>query len=346
MKRLILTLIVLAGLTVPVLTARPQPAAAANCHALDFVCHIIGGYAPFGEASSCTLSQVWVTGTPTRHTYQYEQQCGSTHFKVSGSYDVASKRVEEKVAAPTDAWQIAAIWTCFTDPWIYEGAPPSCTNIDLRAQGGSMPADGYLDRDFPVSANLLIGQQRRVLNAQLQNSLKTPAASPASSPVPGVGSLSRAQTQSDAAAVQRAVIAWPLLSSGAQGENVRTVQYLLRQHGADVVVDGNFGPQTAAAVRAFNLAQGLHKSGASLGSGRTVMSSTWEKLIVPVQQGSRGEAVRAVQSQLAARGMAVAVDGDFGPQTAQAVTAYQQQRGLAATGVVDALLWSMLVNGK
>jgi peptidoglycan hydrolase-like protein with peptidoglycan-binding domain len=123
------------------------------------------------------------------------------------------------------------------------------------------------------------------------------------------------------------------------------VQYLLRQHGADVVVDGDYGPQTRAAVTAFNVANGIGKS-ALPGSQRVLLAATWEKLIVPVQQGSQGEAVRAVQSQLASRGMGVVVDGDFGPQTAQAVKTYQQQRGLAADGIVSAAMWSALVNLK
>jgi peptidoglycan hydrolase-like protein with peptidoglycan-binding domain/uncharacterized protein YkwD len=139
-------------------------------------------------------------------------------------------------------------------------------------------------------------------------------------------------------------VVWPFLTLGSTGEAVRTVQYLLRQHGATLDVDGDFGPETRSAVGAFNRANGL--GGGALGSGRTLRSSTWEKLIVPVQQGSQGEAVRAVQSQLASRGMAVAVDGDFGPQTAQAVTAYKQPRGLGSSAVVDTATWAALVNGK
>src|SRR5947208_8345440 len=57
---------------------------------------------------------------------------------------------------------------------------------------------------------------------------------------------------------------WPLLRKGqpAPGpltvEPIRTLQYLLRQHGhPDVVVDGIFGPITEAAVRAFQQARGL-----------------------------------------------------------------------------------------
>src|SRR5919202_822631 len=57
---------------------------------------------------------------------------------------------------------------------------------------------------------------------------------------------------------------WPLLRQGqpAPGplavEPIRSLQYLLRQHGhPEVVVDGIFGPITEAAVRAFQQSRGL-----------------------------------------------------------------------------------------
>jgi hypothetical protein len=102
---------------------------------------------------------------------------------------------------------------------------------------------------------------------------------------------------------------WPVLRQGASGETVRSVQYLLRQHGYAVAVDGAFGPPTDAAVRAFQQARGLTVDG-------VVGPQTWGVLVITVQQGSQGEAVRAAQSQLRARGYTIAVDGDFGTQTA------------------------------
>ena len=129
------------------------------------------------------------------------------------------------------------------------------------------------------------------------------------------------------------------MRTGATGETVTTIQYLLRQHGAAVDVDGDFGSQTEQVVRAFQQARRLIADG-------VVAPQTWQALFVTVQQGSTGDAVRAVQSQLASRGMAVAVDGDFGPQTAAAVQMYQQQRGLLADGVVGPPTWSALVAGR
>jgi peptidoglycan hydrolase-like protein with peptidoglycan-binding domain len=49
----------------------------------------------------------------------------------------------------------------------------------------------------------------------------------------------------------------PELQVGSSGPAVRELQTLLGQHGYPVTVDGIFGQQTAAAVRAFQKAKGL-----------------------------------------------------------------------------------------
>lgn len=51
--------------------------------------------------------------------------------------------------------------------------------------------------------------------------------------------------------------------------------------------------------------------------------------------GSTGTAVRAVQQALVDRGASLAVDGQFGPITANAVAAFQTAQGLRSTGVVN-----------
>jgi len=65
----------------------------------------------------------------------------------------------------------------------------------------------------------------------------------------------------------------------------------------------------------------------------------------PLQEGSRGEAVRQIQEQLNAIADVyyvipnVAADGIFGPRTAEAVRAFQEQFDLTPTGIVDFTTW-------
>jgi peptidoglycan hydrolase-like protein with peptidoglycan-binding domain len=129
---------------------------------------------------------------------------------------------------------------------------------------------------------------------------------------------------------------WPIQRLGSRGENVRTVQYLLRHHGFPVQVDRIFGPRTQEAVRGFQGDRGLGVDG-------IVGNRTWPALIVLVGSGSRGDPVRAVQRQLNARTSSLAVDGTFGPQTALAVRQFQQNNGLLIDGIVGPNTWYALV---
>jgi len=144
-------------------------------------------------------------------------------------------------------------------------------------------------------------------------------------------------------------LTWPIEREGQPSpgplskEPIKTVQYLLRQHGsANVVADGIFGPKTAAAVRDFQAAHNLTVDG-------VVGNQTWPALIVQVAKGSQGEAVRGVQSQFAARagepGKGLQVDGIFGPKTDDAVRAFQAADSLTVDGIVGPNTWNALVNG-
>ncbi|MQA27695.1 MAG: N-acetylmuramoyl-L-alanine amidase [Micromonosporaceae bacterium] len=129
---------------------------------------------------------------------------------------------------------------------------------------------------------------------------------------------------------------WPTVRRGDSGERVRTVQYLLRQHGHSLAVDGDFGRQTDRAVRDFQRANGLTVDG-------VVGPQTWGALIVTVRRGDSGEAVKAAQSQLTAHGISTAVDGAFGPATETNVKSFQSSRGLTADGIVGPQTWKALV---
>ena len=139
---------------------------------------------------------------------------------------------------------------------------------------------------------------------------------------------------------------WPLVKVGRKGELAKTAQYLLRQHGANIQVDGNVGPLTDAAIKAFQTSQGLVADG-------VIGAQTWPKLIVQVKQGSNGEAVKAVQGQLRLRNLPqtlnLAVDGAFGPLTDGGVRAFQQALNdenyvnTAVDGIVGPVTWHALV---
>ncbi|MEV6493653.1 peptidoglycan-binding domain-containing protein, partial [Actinoplanes sp. NPDC051633] len=54
---------------------------------------------------------------------------------------------------------------------------------------------------------------------------------------------------------------WPLVRKGDKGHPVPTLQYHLRARGHTVTVDGDFGPKTDAAVRAFQKQKNLGVDG-------------------------------------------------------------------------------------
>lgn len=141
------------------------------------------------------------------------------------------------------------------------------------------------------------------------------------------------------------ILPWPLVRH-APNEifPVRTLQDLLRARGHSVAVDGIFGPLTEAAVKAFQQSNGLAADG-------IVGPLTWPKLIVQVQKGSTGDAVRGVQEvmrfhdQSGGEGEPILVDGIFGPQTDHWVRGFQNAVDIDVDGIVGPITWRALVSG-
>jgi peptidoglycan hydrolase-like protein with peptidoglycan-binding domain len=142
---------------------------------------------------------------------------------------------------------------------------------------------------------------------------------------------------------------FPLVRVGDRDHPVRTLQFLLRARDHAVAADGIFGPKTDAAVRAFQQEKKLAVDG-------IVGPRTWSALIVQVQQGSRGDAVRGVQEEFQFRnlsgdpGTGLQVDGIFGPRTDAAVRGFQQALALdfpevTVDGIVGPVTWRALVSG-
>jgi peptidoglycan hydrolase-like protein with peptidoglycan-binding domain len=141
------------------------------------------------------------------------------------------------------------------------------------------------------------------------------------------------------------------LSAGSEGRQVQLLQQAL-----GITADGNFGPETEAAVRKFQASKGLSVDGivgpatsAALRSGAGSSSSTAfaadfkSSLPGEVSSASNGQeaspedAVKQLQSALH-----LPVDGAFGPETEAAVRRLQARHGLSVDGVVGPATWSVI----
>ena len=68
-----------------------------------------------------------------------------------------------------------------------------------------------------------------------------------------------------------------------------------------------------------------------------------------LKRGDRGRAVKSLQTLLASWGQSCGwygADGDFGPDTANAVLRFQRVKGLKPTGEADAKTWKTLIGGS
>ncbi|MFE3164061.1 peptidoglycan-binding protein [Streptomyces sp. NPDC059224] len=137
---------------------------------------------------------------------------------------------------------------------------------------------------------------------------------------------------------------------GQSGGCVATLQSLLNGKGQSLDVDGSFGPQTLAAVKAFQSSAGLTADGqvgpntkaalyANIGGGGgsgapTPINLTSASCPAEIVQGQRSGCVTELQSLLNHHGADLAVDGDFGPLTDSAVRDFQAEKGLSVDGHV------------
>jgi peptidoglycan hydrolase-like protein with peptidoglycan-binding domain len=131
------------------------------------------------------------------------------------------------------------------------------------------------------------------------------------------------------------------LARGATGAAVREAQLLLTAAGFyRATVDGQFGPMTDAAVRAFQRSQGLPVDGrvgaTTLSRLRAAVSARSAPAAASAPRlalGARGPAVQELQLRLKALGLySGGVDGSFGRVTEAAVRTFQRLEGLPVDG--------------
>ena len=148
-----------------------------------------------------------------------------------------------------------------------------------------------------------------------------------------VAGLTSALVAGSASAAPR----YPHQSLGNRGVDVKAIQGLLRHHGEGPVVDGVFGTTTETAVTTFQSANGLTATG-------RVDEATWVRLVVRIEAGASGDAVRALQRQLNEKRTAgLTADGVYGPATQRAVAAFQGHAGLIQNGIAGPLTWRYLI---
>jgi peptidoglycan hydrolase-like protein with peptidoglycan-binding domain len=168
------------------------------------------------------------------------------------------------------------------------------------------------------------------------------------------------------------------LQMGSSGAEVTVLQTMLNRIGQNypaipkiTPVDGVFGEQTENAVKRFQSIFGLTQDGIVgrgtwykavflyvgvndlselISQGQTYYNVQFGPSAPVLREGDSGSQVSALQYFLSMAAQfqydipAPAIDGIFGSKTAQAVTAYQQQAGLTADGIVGAATWNSLYN--
>lgn len=166
-----------------------------------------------------------------------------------------------------------------------------------------------------------------------------------------------------------------VLRQGDTGDDVRTLQYMIDYLSffipeiLSVDPDGLFGPRTAESVRSFQTYTGVP-------ADAVVDQETWERLyntywyikdiisITPSELpspdltpypgylmgvGSKGEHVEFIQEHLNRIGdnyriiQKLKVDGIFGPDTEEAVVAFQKQFILKPDGIVGPITWDKMI---
>ena len=150
-----------------------------------------------------------------------------------------------------------------------------------------------------------------------------------------------------------------LLYSGCTGDDVKSVQQRLKDLGyLTDKVDGKYGANTVAAMRAFQLRNGLTGSGngdtatytilysvnAITAEGKQVDSNT-PTVYTNLKVGATGDAVLRLQQALSNLRYTVTINGTYDETTRAAVLAFQRRTGLAPDGIAGVNTQTKLYTG-
>lgn len=156
-----------------------------------------------------------------------------------------------------------------------------------------------------------------------------------------------------------------ILKKGDTGQDVKDIQIALNIHGYKLVVDGDFGAKTDAAVKDFQKKNKLTVDGIVGPKTREALNKSVsvptpapapkpvptvvnypQYAGTPLKKGSKGTQVRLAQQRLKERGWSISVDGDFGAGTEKVVKAFQKEKGLTQDGVIGSNTWKALWETK
>lgn len=129
-----------------------------------------------------------------------------------------------------------------------------------------------------------------------------------------------------------------LIQKGCKGEDVKWVQYELNECGAGLVIDGDCGEKTDAAIRFFQASCKIVVDGIV---GNTTKGYLKGENVNPypaptrlIKFGCEGEDVKWVQFELNQAGYNLEVDGICGSKTDAAIRGFQSKYRLLVDGVV------------
>lgn len=230
----------------------------------------------------------------------------------------------------------------------YSAATEAAVKLFQQAQG--LTVDGKAGPDTLRRVESLFNP-----DGTLKRQTAAPTATPTPTPTPTTPPAGTVTTPP-----AQYTIPTRTLRSGDKGEDVRSVQTRLKELGYYTgALDGTYGAGTMAAVKAFQLRNGLKADGkagvatnALLFSDRAIAAQavTAQPTQTPAPDSanffggdytkltrhSTGNRVRVLQQALVALGYQVTMDGVYGEATEAAVRLFQQMQGLSVDGVAGA----------
>jgi GH24 family phage-related lysozyme (muramidase) len=200
-----------------------------------------------------------------------------------------------------------------------------------------------LQREFLPPLQRIPGWQQ--LNAQQQGAILSFAYNLGANfyGISGFETISRVLREQDWKDIERALVMYR-----NPGSNVEEGLLRRRLTEAKVFLEGTPGVSLSDAARKY-LSGGRTSSGSNLSLEaqeylRSLEGPTGRRTLLLKSPLLQGKDVLEAQRSLTRKGFPLVADGVFGPATAMAVRAFQQQNGLVPDGIVGPKTWDLLLD--